>query len=413
MTYTYLQERISKDLYANVRFYDNEKNLIKQVRPDERITDDGLVALIMKDPLVDSSEDMPLIFTVNRSIIYGFARVPEGWFLIGPSVFTTQLPVIRDIPVDPGIVNDMIPYIALSNVEILAENLLTLCNINRTGEADEPFFTHNDFFDTNVISDRDEAETYKTFYNMVFNNVEDGFFHNPYNHEHRERTCIQNGDVEGLKEVLTERFPGRYGTLSRDPLKQEIYIAIVAVTIACRAAIDGGLHPETAFSLSDITINKLDACRDTVSPIRISQDAEIQYATLVQELNEKKTKDAPVENRHISHCKDYIFAHLHGKITVQEIADTIGLEANYLSALFKRLEGTNLKQYIRHQQIKLVKNLLTYSTYSYSEIAAYLGYASQSHMCQEFKKETNMTPRAYREKYAREDFLNESQNSSC
>ncbi len=245
-------------------------------------------------------------------------------------------------------------------------------------------------------------------YGTIFDSVEQGFAHNPYNHEHRERVCIQSGDVDGLREVLKERFPGRYGRLSKDPVKQEIYMGIVAVSIACRAAIDGGLHPETAFTLSDVTINKLDACKDAVSPIRISQNAEIQYATLVQEMNEKKEGDAASENRHISHCKDYVFAHLHGKLTVQEIADAIGLESNYLSSLFKKSQGVSLKQYIRHQKIKLVKNLLTYSSYSYSEIAAYLGFASQSHMGQDFKKETGITPRVFRERNASEDFMNDT-----
>jgi AraC-like DNA-binding protein len=49
-----------------------------------------------------------------------------------------------------------------------------------------------------------------------------------------------------------------------------------------------------------------------------------------------------------------------------------------------------------------------YSAYSYVQIASYLGFASQSHFGQTFKKITGMTPKSYREAYAKEDFLNDT-----
>ena len=43
--------------------------------------------------------------------------------------------------------------------------------------------------------------------------------------------------------------------------------------------------------------------------------------------------------------------------------------------------------------VSLTKNLLTYSPYSYIEIATYLGFSSQSHLGKVFKKYTDMTLR--------------------
>ena len=40
-----------------------------------------------------------------------------------------------------------------------------------------------------------------------------------------------------------------------------------------------------------------------------------------------------------------------------------------------------------------------YSKYSYSEIAAYLGFSSQSHLGRYFKKEVNMTMKQFRAAY--------------
>ena len=57
-----------------------------------------------------------------------------------------------------------------------------------------------------------------------------------------------------------------------------------------------------------------------------------------------------------------------------------------------------------NEKIKLAKNMLTYSSYSYIRIATYLGFCSQSHLGQEFKKSTGMSLKEYRDAYAREEF---------
>lgn len=239
--------------------------------------------------------------------------------------------------------------------------------------------------------------------------MENGFAHNPYNHEVRECACVRRGDVEGLRRVLSEAYPGRYGKLSEDPIRQAINLGIVAITLTSRAAIDGGLHYETSFYLSDVFIQQMEACHDIITIESLYRNAELQYAQLVHELLVQKEGNMPVkENRHISHCKDYIFAHLHEKLTVQKIADAIGLEANYLSALFRKCENVSLKQFILHEKIELAKNLLAYSDYSYIHIATSLGFSSQSHMGAEFKKVIGMTPRAYRIANSEDDFVKES-----
>ena len=51
-----------------------------------------------------------------------------------------------------------------------------------------------------------------------------------------------------------------------------------------------------------------------------------------------------------------------------------------------------------------MKNLLTYSDYSFLEIANYLGFVSQSHLGKQFKTATGMTLKEYRDKYHKEEF---------
>ena len=97
-----------------------------------------------------------------------------------------------------------------------------------------------------------------------------------------------------------------------------------------------------------------------------------------------------------------ILAHYYVEDAVQEIADYLHLNSSYLSELFKQQESMTLTDFILQEKVKLTKNLLTYSPYSYIEIATYLGFSSQSHLGKVFKKYTDMTLRQYRERYGRE-----------
>jgi len=48
--------------------------------------------------------------------------------------------------------------------------------------------------------------------------------------------------------------------------------------------------------------------------------------------------------------------------------------------------------------------MLVYSRYSYSAIANYLGFSSQSYLGAKFKKATGLTLHQYREKYGVKEF---------
>lgn len=255
-----------------------------------------------------------------------------------------------------------------------------------------------DIHNTEITS---HHETQKYFSDLLFVNQEYSSPHNPYDRELREAAAIEAGDIEQLQKALSENPSGQIGTLAKNTLRHYQNHGIVIVTLASRAAMRGGVHHEIAYSLSDSYINQLEEARTPEMAIELARQARFQYALLVKELHEQR-KSTPINtfpDSRISKCKDYIFSHLHEKISIHEIADALQLNANYLSGLFKKKEGISISEYILHEKIKLAKNMLIYSEYSYIEIASYLGFCSQSHLGAKFKKITGMTLRQFREQY--------------
>ena len=62
-------------------------------------------------------------------------------------------------------------------------------------------------------------------------------------------------------------------------------------------------------------------------------------------------------SKHINACKEYIYAHIKERITIEDLADALGVSSSYLSRLFKKEAGVSVSAYIRNRKIDMAKNL--------------------------------------------------------
>ena len=246
-----------------------------------------------------------------------------------------------------------------------------------------------------------EHDIQTDFCNLIYRNLDMKTIHPPYDQELKELYCIENGDFELLQKILPKDYDDSYNViLANNPIRHIKNLAIIVVTLSCRAAIRGGITPEISFSLSDTYINKIESLDDYNSIEKIMRQSKYEYAKLVNNFKNMSNKNSNKnQNLYIEQCKDYIFSHLHDKIKIPEIASKLSLNPNYLSVLFRKHEGISIKEFIINEKIKIVKNLLTHSEYSYIEISNCMSFSSQSHLEKQFKKMTGSTLREYREKY--------------
>lgn len=219
-----------------------------------------------------------------------------------------------------------------------------------------------------------------------------GHLHNPYQHEQKKLGSIRAGNLKLLEECQNEVWPGEIGQLADNPLRQEKNLSIVVISIACRAAIDGGVAPQKAFSMSDVFISNIERMTQ-VLPIQAAVvEYEREFARAV-----KQVKHDSEHNRYVERAKEYVAEHIDESIRVVQIGEALGINENYLTGLFHKYEGITLQHYIRKEKVRQAKELLLYSSYSCSEIAALLCFSTQSHFSSAFKREVGMTPAKYRE----------------
>ena len=114
----------------------------------------------------------------------------------------------------------------------------------------------------------------------------------------------------------------------------------------------------------------------------------------------KVIKSRRIDSKPVKQCVDYICCHLHEKITVPVLAEYVGLNANYLSMLFKKVMNCTVSDYVREQKLDTAKNMLKYSEFSILEICSLLALGSQSHFTEILKAESGLTPKQYRDRFS-------------
>lgn len=74
------------------------------------------------------------------------------------------------------------------------------------------------------------------------------------------------------------------------------------------------------------------------------------------------------------------------------LSEKLDHDYTYLSNLFSEMQGTTIEKFIISHKIERVKELIAYDELSLTEIAWKMHYSSVSHLSNQFKKITGLTP---------------------
>ncbi|MFB7140503.1 helix-turn-helix domain-containing protein [Gottfriedia sp. NPDC056225] len=218
-------------------------------------------------------------------------------------------------------------------------------------------------------------------------------FHSNLSYERVLLEYVKNGRIDKLKDIFDYSIVGEaeLGLLSkRNRLRSEKNLMITGIALVCRAAIEGGLYDETAFTLSDFYIQQLEELESLNAILKLTEEAIMDFTKRVHQLNEEKYSPT------ITACQHYIYDHLYDDITLDHLAKMSRLSPNYLSSVFKKEVGIPISEYIQRQRIEESKKLLQLTNYSISDIGTSLNFNDQSYFIKIFKKYTGLTPKQFK-----------------
>jgi AraC-like DNA-binding protein len=222
-----------------------------------------------------------------------------------------------------------------------------------------------------------------------FDKKEEGILNNNFEIEREWTRYIETGNIDKLNKALSGNT--RIGVIADNNLRQWKNTFIVAVTLASRAAIRGGLSPSIAYQLSDIYMQQVERLSDLDAVMSLLYQAPSDYANRVANSLVPSTADNVLHQ-----VIQYVRENTHTYITGSDVADYVGFNRSYLSRKVKKELGIELSVFIRQSKLEEAKDLLAFSDKSISEISTYLCFSSQSHFQKAFKDQYGITPNAFR-----------------
>lgn len=224
------------------------------------------------------------------------------------------------------------------------------------------------------------------------------YFHreNTQNQYHEELAfyeVVKEGKAKEMEKHLQKHpFEEHAKTaLSDNPQQSLKYHLAVSAAMLARFCIEGGMEYHRAYELSDYYIQLADKAKNQKDIVRIHNEMCRDYTRQMEML-----KKLRVYSKHIVQSVDYIYSHLHCRLTASQVAETVGLSVSYFSKLFQKEMGISVSRYILLQKMEAAKKLLRNSDYSCAEISELLSFSSQSHFIARFHEICGMTPVMYR-----------------
>lgn len=219
------------------------------------------------------------------------------------------------------------------------------------------------------------------------------FFRAPLAPEMDFYETIRSGNLRKVRTLLSEPFHLKkgLGVLSGDPLQNIKYHLTITTALVARFCIAGGLSQAEAYSLSDYYIRLADEASSPEEITEIHNEMCLHYTKQMQNLQR-----STITSKAVRTAIDYIYGHLHTRMTLESLAAVTNLSAPYFSRLFKKETGTSVSSYILAKKLETAKSMLASSSYSIAEISASLAFPSQSYFTNVLKKDCGLTPKEYR-----------------
>ncbi len=346
----------------------------------------------------EDPSDFPIFFS-NSNLNFFFINLKIedhflGSIIVGPVLETeiSDANITKIVDAFKGNVNKrkLIDYYhsipIIDKQQLLAISLLMYFLIYRK-KLDKSFVIQNNhqLNLVNIESENLDLELSKGRRNLIF--------HSNLSYERVLLDYVKHGQKDKLKDIFDYSIIGEaeLGLLSkRNRLRSEKNLMITGIALVCRAAIEGGLNDELAFTLSDFYIQQLEELGSLKAILKLTEEAISDFTNRVHQLNEAKYS-AP-----ITACQNYIYNHLYGDISLDHLAEICHLSPNYLSSLFKKEVGIPISEFIQQLRIDEAKKLLDLTNYSIAEIGTFLNFNDQSYFIKTFKKHTGLTPKQYR-----------------
>ena len=176
MNHRYLMKHISYHLHTFVRRYTNDfihiESFCGRIPFHDRFTPDELISFFTSQH--DLAFDSPTLLAFNRQLLYALIPAEDNYFVIGPVQSSDGLYLRYQTEKEP-LDESWIQTVPVCSLKKLASDVLLAFNLYRDEPLDE-----SALLTANCIRQETDARLKAHFSELVFEYMENGRRHNPY-----------------------------------------------------------------------------------------------------------------------------------------------------------------------------------------------------------------------------------------
>lgn len=206
---------------------------------------------------------------------------------------------------------------------------------------------------------------------------------------------LENGMEKEFLEMLSEISESFRSIPSKHYFPAiEIYYSLSLMFLAY--INQGNLVPKLSFRIGLnklVNIDGFDSWRDAVEYLW-------DLGKLIFDF--KKAEQANRDDEIIERIKSFVRENIDSELSLVRISQSVNYNPSYVSRIFKKIDGTNLFDYINNVRISKAKDMLENNSENIQSIAKSVGYDSSQYFATAFKKMTGMTPHEYRSSMAKQ-----------
>ncbi len=211
-----------------------------------------------------------------------------------------------------------------------------------------------------------------------------------YEYENEMMQAVTQGQLYKADLLLSQLSEQNFEKRVADPIRNGKNYCIIMNTLLRKAAENGGVHPIYLDRVSSSFAGQIEEL-NTLSAIQeLMQEMFRSYCRLVRKHSIKNY--SPVVQKVII----LIESDLSADLNLHTLAKEQQVSGGYLSALFKRETGKTLTEYIRERRMKHAIHLLSTTHLQIQSVALHCGIMDVQYFSKQFKKQTGMTPKEYR-----------------
>ncbi|MCR5546605.1 MAG: AraC family transcriptional regulator [Lachnospiraceae bacterium] len=224
-------------------------------------------------------------------------------------------------------------------------------------------------------------------------NAIDFSYANYYDMENGMLDLVRQGNIHFKNKTMSaSSILNQFKSIGSNDVQMATQYAVIFCGLCIRAAIDGGLTPDSAYTTGNMYIKNLRSAKTVVEILSITNRL---FEDLIHRVHMEKDKSH--YSREIHSCISYIELHPDEPLSIEYLSDKIGYSKYYLSKKFKSEVNMSVNSYIKKIRIEQASFLLTATDMDIQEISSQLHFGNRNFFSKVFKEETGESPAYFRE----------------